>query len=179
MTHTCARHDSSVVWAVWVMTHPCVCHDSCICATWFITGMLASCNDSDSMGGVRHDSFMWKIWVCAMTHSWCAMTHSCVRHVSPQERSHCATTLVICVVWDMTQSCVCHDAFMRLLWLIHVCAMTHSCVCHDSFIRVPWFITGAFAACNDSSYMGCVPIGPSAGSRTRWNSVHSRRWVRV
>jgi len=132
MTHTCARHDSSVVWAIWVMTHPCVCHDSCICATWFITGMLASCNDSSYMRGVRHDSFMWEIWVCAMTHSWCAMTHSCVRHVSPQERSHCATTLVICVVWDITHSCVCHDSFMRVPWLIHACAMTHSYVCHDS-----------------------------------------------
>ena len=26
-------------------------------------------------------------------------------------------------------------------WLIHVCAMTHSCVCHDSFMCVPWLMS--------------------------------------
>ena len=29
----------------------------------------------------------------------------------------------------------CHDSFMCVPWLIHVCAMTHSCVRHDSFVK--------------------------------------------
>jgi len=33
-----------------------------------------------------------------------------------------------------------HDSFMRVTWLIHVCATTHSCVWHDSFMCVTWLI---------------------------------------
>jgi len=35
---------------------------------------------------------------------------------------------------------VCHDSFICVPWLIHMCAMTRSNVCHDSFICVPWHI---------------------------------------
>jgi len=38
----------------------------------------------------------------------------------------------------MTHSCVWHDSFMCVTWLIHVCDMTHSCVWHDSSMCVPW-----------------------------------------
>ena len=34
----------------------------------------------------------------------------------------------------MTHSYMCHDSFICVPWLIHMCAMTHSYVCHDSFI---------------------------------------------
>ena len=40
----------------------------------------------------------------------------------------------------MTHSCVWHDSFMCVTWLIHMCDMTHSCVWHYSFIYVTWLI---------------------------------------
>ena len=41
-------------------------------------------------------------------------------------------------MWDMTQSYVCHDSFMRVSWLILMCDMTHSYVRHDSFLCETW-----------------------------------------
>jgi len=41
---------------------------------------------------------------------------------------------------DMSHSCVWHDAFMCVTWLIHVFDMTHSYVWHDSFICVRWLL---------------------------------------
>ena len=40
------------------------------------------------------------------------------------------------VIHAMTHSCVCHDSFMCVPWLIHVCAMTHSFVWLDSGVFV-------------------------------------------
>ena len=37
-------------------------------------------------------------------------------------------------VCNMTRSCVWHDSFMRVAWLIHVCHMTRARVWHDSFM---------------------------------------------
>jgi len=43
--------------------------------------------------------------------------------------------------WSVVKkTCVCHDAFIHVIWCIHMCDMTHSCMCHDSFIRVTWRI---------------------------------------
>jgi len=42
----------------------------------------------------------------------------------------------ICVTLFVTHSCVWHDSFMCVTWLIHMCDMTHSYVWHDSFICV-------------------------------------------
>ena len=133
MTHTYVRHDSTVIWVVRDFTHSCVCHDSYICATWL------NCD----MGGARLHSFLrvpWLIHVRDMTHllyeryeSWlihaCAMTHAYVRHDSSLECSHRVTTLVICVVWDMTHLCGKFECVPWLIpgvpWLIHACDMSH------------------------------------------------------
>ena len=61
----------------------------------------------------------------------CDIIHSCVSHDS-----------FICVTWlihpcDMTHS---HDSFICVTWLIHMCDMTHSYAWHDSFICVTWLI---------------------------------------
>ena len=37
-------------------------------------------------------------------------------------------------VCNMTRSCVWHDSFMCVAWLIHVCHMTRARVWHDSFM---------------------------------------------
>ena len=47
------------------------------------------------------------------------------------------------VVWlihmcDVTYSYVWHDTFIRVTWHIHMCDMTHSHVWHDSFTCVTW-----------------------------------------
>jgi len=44
-----------------------------------------------------------------------------------------------------SDSYVCHDSFMCVPWLIHMCAITHSYVCHDSFICVPCNSIGVWA----------------------------------
>jgi len=51
----------------------------------------------------------------------------------------------ICVTWlihicDMTHSYVQHDSFICVTWLIHMCAMTHSYVWHDLFTCTAWLI---------------------------------------
>jgi len=62
----------------------------------------------------------------------CDLTHSCVWHDS-----------FICVTWlictcDMTHSYVWYDSFICVTGLIHTCDMTHSYVWHNSFICVTW-----------------------------------------
>ena len=41
---------------------------------------------------------------------------------------------------DMTPSCVWHDSFICVTWLLHMCNMTPWYVWHDSFICVTWLI---------------------------------------
>jgi len=43
-------------------------------------------------------------------------------------------------VCDMTRSCVWHDSFMCVTWLIHLCDMTRSCVWRDSLTYMTWRI---------------------------------------
>jgi len=69
------------------------------------------------------------------------MTHSCVWHDSFM----CVTWLIhVCdmthAMCDMTHSCAWHDSVKCVTWLSHVCDMTHSYVWHDSFICVTWLI---------------------------------------
>ena len=46
----------------------------------------------------------------------------------------------------MAHSYMCHDSCTCVPWLVHICAMTHMCamahsfVCHDPFACVPWLI---------------------------------------
>ena len=37
-------------------------------------------------------------------------------------------------------SCVWHDSFICVPWLIHICVMTHSYACHDPFVCATWRI---------------------------------------
>ena len=43
-------------------------------------------------------------------------------------------------VYGMTHSCVWHDWFMCVTWLIHVCDMTHLCAWCDWFMCVTWLM---------------------------------------
>jgi len=84
-----------------------MCHDS-----------FHSCVCHDSFHScVCHDSF-----------------HSCVCHLNPCFPNWRVSTLMMRFQL-VYYSHVCHDSFMCVPWLIHVCAMTHSCVCHLN----PWF----------------------------------------
>jgi len=59
-------------------------------------------------------------------------TYMCVTHRA--ERGCCVE-----LFRDMTSSHVWHDSFLRVTWLIHMCALSHSYVCQGSFIRVPCY----------------------------------------
>jgi len=49
------------------------------------------------------------------------------------------THIECCIrVCDVTRSCVWHDPFICVTWLMHVCDMTHSWVCPDSCMCVTW-----------------------------------------
>ena len=75
----------------------------------------------------------------------CALTHPYVCHDSFK----CVFDSFIRVQWlvhvcAMTRSC----EVEFLPWLIHMCAMTHSYVCHDSFMYVPWLIHMCAMTCS-------------------------------
>jgi len=42
--------------------------------------------------------------------------------------------------WVVTHSYVCHDSFICVTWLIHMCDVTRSYVLHGSFICLTWLI---------------------------------------
>ena len=52
--------------------------------------------------------------------------------------AHGTTFYIVCVLQFF--SCVCHNAFIRVAWHIHMCVMTHSFMWHDSFVCVTWLI---------------------------------------
>ena len=71
---------------------------------------------------------------------------------------------------DMTHSCVWHDSFIRVIWLIHVCDMTHSCVWHDSSVGVAWLtICDMTHQSADALWIGA--LFPS----TSWSVTHDAR----
>ena len=82
-------------------------------------------------------------WVRVMSHTSPALfiCHSCVIQKE--------TPLFVYLLMYEYMSCLesdtlhlCHDSFMCVPWLIHVCAMTHSCVRHDSNVWV-WYISAS------------------------------------
>ena len=96
-----------------------------------------------------------------MTHSYGVyIWHDSIIHKTPgktrlrTESTHHLSTAAVVYMCDMTHSCVWHDSFIRVTWLIHVwhdsficvtwlihmCAMTHSYMSHNSFICVTWLI---------------------------------------
>ena len=135
-------HSICVTWRIHTceMTRSDAWHDSFICVTW----LIHMCEIARLC--------MWHGYVCDMAHSYtcchfehtfhrlrkycrvryCQMAHSCVWHDS-----------FVCVTWlihmcDTTHSYVWHGSFICVTWLIHVCDMPHSYVWHDSFICVTW-----------------------------------------
>jgi len=127
-----------------------------------------------------HDSFIyvpWLIYICAMTHlrmhhdsfeywpRW-VMTHPYVchdiyAHFFFEWRTCLYINLSGALDYWYARSCMCHDSFIYVPRLIHICAMTHSYMCHDSFIYVPWLIhicamTHSYM-CHDSSIFIHVP----------------------
>jgi len=75
-------------------------------------------------------SYTWKRHVTCMTES-CRTT---LHHV----RSVLQSVALCCSVFAVCLQCACSVLFMRLLYVMHVCASTHSCVCNDSLTWVPW-----------------------------------------
>ena len=67
--------------------------------------------------------------------------------------------LIVATTYHSSPTCVCHDSFLCVPWLISMCVMTHFYVCHDKFVCVPWLISMCamthFYVCHDSSV--CVP----------------------
>ena len=101
-----------------------VCHDSVICLPWLIH--ICAMNHSRAY----HDSFGCVPWSIQMWNkpSWSTqgmliqvpwLFHMCVSYI---------------------YSYMCHESFICMTWLVHVCAMTHSHVCNDSFICAIWLI---------------------------------------
>jgi len=89
---------------------------------------------------VWHDSF---ICVICFTHLR-DVTHPFEGRDSPIWGTWLNTTLVHAVDQACARygslTCVLHDWFMCVAWLIHVCDMAHSCVWRDSIICVTWLI---------------------------------------
>ena len=88
-----------------------------MCVPWLIH-MCAMTNSGPSKGAVRWVATVWQ-------DTW--LIHAC----STNHR-----------MWDMTHSYVWygfrHVSFTCVTWLMHTCAITHSYVCHNSFLRVLW-----------------------------------------
>jgi len=147
------------------MTHLDVCHDAFTCVPW-LTGVMYK-EELQHGGKIKptfHDSFIrvrWPIQMCAMTHSCvCHVSFACVPWLLHMFFSWNPTFyysfisvpwLIPPVLWlipacAMTHSPTSHDSFICVPWLNHLCAMTHSHVCHDdSFTRVSW-LTGVVHA---------------------------------
>jgi len=81
-----------------------------VCVTWLITSMAC--------------------------HMLCVMAHSYLPHdwVHTRDMTHSMWDMTRCIC-DMTHSCVWHDSFVCVTWLIRVCDMTHWYVWHDSMYR--------------------------------------------
>jgi len=86
-------------------------HDACTCHMCYMRNVDESCNTR------------------GMTHSWHGTDHWYVWHDSWM--CVCVTRLVD--TCDLPHSCVWHDSFMCVTWLIHVCDMTRSYVYYDTF----------------------------------------------
>jgi len=84
----------------------------------------------------------------------------------------------------MTHSYVCHDSFICVPWLIHMCDTTHSYVWHDSFICVTYLVWCASFICM-TCHMCTTENAPSAsGKSVVWlihmcdmTHVHNKEWT--
>jgi len=136
MTHSCVWYVLSVCVTLLNMCDKCL---KIICATWLASKLF-----------VRHDSWIWPVYMCGMTQYVWRVPRS-VWHDS----FICATWLIhVCdmpcvyvrrdstCVTSVSKSCLRHDSFIRATWLIHTCDMTHSYVRHDLFISVTWLRVG-------------------------------------
>ena len=139
----------------------CVCHMThsymCDMTDSYMCDMTHSymCDMTDSYMCDMTHSYMCDMthsYMCDMTHSYmCDMTHSYMCDMTHQCYIVDLLLWLVCL-WvtrhDMTHSCVWHDSFVRVTWLIRTCDMTHSYMCdmthsyvwHDSFICVTWLI---------------------------------------
>ena len=97
----------------WVMSHIWMSHvtrvdESCHTCGWVMSHV-----------GIRHINesrpYLWQV--------------SCLTHVG-------GMSLIYMRMHDMTYSYVCHDSFICVPWLIHMCDMTHSYVWHESDLYV-------------------------------------------
>ena len=128
LTHSCVIYSpTGGVSTAWPMTHLSIHHVNESCHTYERVDMNESCHTYEWDAGHTYE------WV--MPHMWRRLGHWGGRH----HVTHDSSEQESCE-WVMSYSYVCHDSFMCVTWLIHMCDMTHSCVWHDSFICVTWLI---------------------------------------
>ena len=162
----CVTHDSFICVACLIhtcdMTLSYVWHDSFIRVTWLITTASVTCRMHMFDTWLIHmcdvtylyvlNSFICVTWRMHMCDTWlihtCVLTHSYVWYA-------CHSYVWLVCICDMTDSvsdsqcvtirpyvrhdactCVTHDSFVCVTWLIHTCNMTHSYVGHVAFIYV-------------------------------------------
>jgi len=92
-------------------------------------------------------------WMCARAHVMMCMLSAAVVHsyICHDQISLCVLCRIcilarsishsyVCWDWSRTHSYVCHNSFMYVPWLIHICYVTHSLACTDPIVYVPWLI---------------------------------------
>ena len=163
--HMCAMTHSSVPWLLQMcaMTHSALLHMfTGEIAVAFIHDALYVCAMTHSH--VCHDSFIcvpWLIYMCAMTRS-CVFSAWLTGEIALASGLPQLTSLHTC---DMTHTCVCHDSFICVTWLTHMCATTHSQEWQTHWQEwkprscVPWLVhtvTRVYTVCL-GSYIQYVP----------------------
>jgi len=98
-------------------------HDSFTCATW----RHYVCNVPHWRA--RHDSLISRTRLYATTDNLGA--YNLVRLMHESCRARLLFLYATCLI-DVSHSCVQHDSFTCVTWLIHMCDMTHSHVLHHS-----------------------------------------------
>jgi len=90
----------------------------------------------------------------------CSFLSSALPHAAFPYVCHDSFICVPCLIHmcAMPHSCVCRDSFICVPCLIHMCAMTHSYVCHYSFICVPCLSSHTYVVepCKSPSHPICV-----------------------
>ena len=103
----------------------------------YVTWLIDMCDVTHSY--VWDDLFIcviWRIHMRDMTRSCVWEERRCLGCDAWHDSLTCATWLIHVAnmhVCDMTHPCLCHDAFIRVTWLVRTCDMTHSYEGRDSF----------------------------------------------